>query len=113
MQIFVAGVRRAAPSRAASALIATIAHFELPGRPPSLSLALHALFLGSLVMDRSQYYWVAAEACFATLAEEGLRKDEVAKATASTPFRKGRLTFGSATLEVPGARVPLPAPVKL
>ena len=50
---------------------------------------------GPLVMDRSQYYWVAVEACFATLAEEGSRKDEVSKATASTEFKKGRLTFGS------------------
>ena len=50
---------------------------------------------GPLVMDRSQYYWVAMEACFATLAEEGSRKDEVSKATASTEFKKGRLTFGS------------------
>ena len=50
---------------------------------------------GNLVLDRDQYYWLAMLACFSTLAEEGSRKDEVAKATEATPFRKGRLTFAS------------------
>ena len=50
---------------------------------------------GNLVLDRNQYYWLALLACFSTLAEEGSRKDEVAKATEATPFRKGRLTFAS------------------
>ena len=43
----------------------------------------------------SGYYWLAVDACFQTLAEEGSRKDEVSKPTAATPFRRGRFTFAS------------------
>ena len=41
-------------------------------------------------------------ACFATLAEEGSRKDEVAKKTADTPFKKGRFTFASLVWKIGG-----------
>ena len=50
---------------------------------------------GSLTVDWNDYFWIAVDACFETLAEEGSRKDEVAKKTAATPFRKGRFTFAS------------------
>jgi hypothetical protein len=50
---------------------------------------------GALTVDWSSYYWLAVDACFQTLAEEGSRKDEVAKRTAATPFRRGRFTFAS------------------
>ena len=45
---------------------------------------------GALTVDWSSYYWLAVDACFQTLAEEGSRKDEVSKPTAATPFRRGR-----------------------
>ena len=50
---------------------------------------------GALTVDWNAYYWIAVDACFETLAEEGSRKDEVAKKAATTPFRKGRFTFAS------------------
>ena len=50
---------------------------------------------GALTVDWSSYYWLAVDACFQTLAEEGSRKDEVSKPTAATPFRRGRFTFAS------------------
>ena len=37
-----------------------------------------------LTVDWSSYFWTAVDACFETLAEEGSRKDEVAKKSAST-----------------------------
>ena len=50
---------------------------------------------GTLTVDWASYHWIAVDACFQTLGEEGSRKDEVAKKTAATPFRKGRFTFAS------------------
>ena len=50
---------------------------------------------GALTVDWSSYYWLAVDACFQTLAEEGSRKDEVSKPTAAAPFRRGRFTFAS------------------
>jgi hypothetical protein len=50
---------------------------------------------GGLTVDWSSYHWTAVDACFQTLAEEGSRKDEVAKKSAAVPFRKGRFTFAS------------------
>ena len=50
---------------------------------------------GNLKVDWASHYWVAVDACFQTLAEEGSRKDEVAKKSATTPRRKGRFTFAS------------------
>ena len=61
--------------------------------------------VGSLVVDWASYYWTALRALFSVLAESGNRKDEVAKATAKTPFRKGRFTFASLGFKVGG--VPL------
>eukprot|EP00964_Phaeocystis_antarctica_P099445 scaffold65289_cov33-Phaeocystis_antarctica.AAC.2 len=50
---------------------------------------------GMLTVDWCSYHWIAVDAYFQTLGEEGSRKDEVAKKTAATPFRKGRFTFAS------------------
>jgi len=69
--------------------------------------------LGRLVVDWESYHWRAVRACFATLAEEGSRKDEVAKATAATAFRKGRLTFASLVWKLGTAEVPDPSPAQL
>ena len=57
---------------------------------------------GGLTLRWKDYHWVAVRACFATLKEEGGRKDEVAKKTAATPFRKGRLTFASLVWHIGG-----------
>ena len=64
-------------------------------------------------MDWLDYYWRAVRACFATLAEEGSRKDEVAKETAATPFRKGRFTFDSLRWKIDGQEVICPTRAQL
>ena len=63
---------------------------------------------GNLTVDWSEYRWIATRACVATLAEEGSRKDEVAKATANTPFRKGRFTFASLAWYIDGKALKRP-----
>ena len=68
---------------------------------------------GALRVAWSSYYWRAVKACFATLAEEGSRKDEVAKENASTPFRKGRFTFESLVWKIDGREVHNPTEVQL
>ena len=73
-------------------------------------------FTGSMIDDMlrapdvewNTYHWTAVRACFATLAEEGSRKDEVAKEKASTPFRKGRFTFASLVWKIGGAELRRP-----
>ena len=60
------------------------------------------------MLDKSSYYWIAVDACFQTLAEEGSRKDEVAKKSAATPFRKGRFTFASLVWYIGGAELRRP-----
>ena len=57
---------------------------------------------GNLTVDWASYYWVAVDACFQTLAEEGSRKDEVSKKSLATPFRKGRFTFASLVWVIDG-----------
>ena len=52
-----------------------------------------------------RYYWIAIDACFQTLAEEGSRKDEVAKRSAATPCRKGRFTFASLVWFISGKEI--------
>ena len=66
---------------------------------------------GGLRVDWGAYHWRAVRACFATLAEEGSRKDEVAKETAATPFRKGRFTFDSLRWKIGGREVLNPSEV--
>ena len=50
------------------------------------------------------YLWVSVFATFAVLAETGMRKADVSKATARTAFAKGRLTFGKLTWEIDGVQ---------
>ena len=50
---------------------------------------------GKLTVDWSSYFWVAVGATFSVLAETGMRKGDVSRAASTTPFQKGRLTFGS------------------
>ena len=68
---------------------------------------------GALTVDWGSYFWKSVRACFATLAEEGSRKDEVAKAKASTPFRKGRFTFASLRWKIDGREVASPSRAQL
>ena len=63
---------------------------------------------GSLTLRWKDDHWVSVRACFATLKEEGGRKDEVAKKTAETPFRKGRLTFASLVWHIGGVDLHAP-----
>ena len=63
---------------------------------------------GDLVVDYAEYMWIAARATFATLAETGMRKGDVSKATKSTAFKRGRLTFGRLTWEINGTRMAAP-----
>ena len=56
--------------------------------------------------DWAQYYWVATAAWVSVLAEEGSRKEAIAKLSADTPFEKGRLTFASLTWSVNGEKLP-------
>ena len=65
---------------------------------------------GALTVRWSDYHWIAVRACFATLAEEGSRKDEVAKRTADTPFKKGRFTFASLVWKIGGDELRLRRP---
>jgi len=62
---------------------------------------------GALTVDWTSYYWTAVQACFATLAEEGSRKDEVAKESAKAPFRKGRFTFDSLRFKLGASAQPV------
>ena len=57
---------------------------------------------GSLQVQWDSYKWTALRALFSLLAESGERKDEVAKAKASTPFRKGRLSLASLAFKIGG-----------
>ena len=44
---------------------------------------------GALTVRWDDYYWIAVDACFETLAEEGSRKDEVSKKLAQIrPFAR-------------------------
>lgn len=58
--------------------------------------------VGHLVVEWDSYYWTSLYALFCVLAESGERKDEVAKANAATPFRKGRFTFASLSFKIGG-----------
>ena len=56
------------------------------------------------VVTRSSYFWVAALATFAVLAETGMRKADVSKPLASSPKARGRLTFASLRWEIDGVK---------
>ena len=57
-----------------------------------------------LVVALSSYFWVAALATFAVLAETGMRKADVSRPLASTPRARGRLTFESLRWEIDGIK---------
>ena len=58
-------------------------------------------------------FWVAVRATFMVLAETGMRKADVSKASQSTPFKRGRLTFASVVWRIGGERVPSPSAAQL
>ena len=75
----------------------------------AMLLTLDGTTRGELTVNRDEYFWKAMLACFATLAEEGSRKDEVAKESAKAPFRKGRFTFDSLRFKLGGKTVRNPS----
>jgi len=68
---------------------------------------------GELRVRWGSYHWIAVRAAFATMAETGMRKDEVAKKSHSVPFRLGRLTFASLVWKIGGVEVPNPTLAQL
>ena len=54
-------------------------------------------------VDWTSYTWISHAAWVSVLAESGERKDEIAKAAASTPFMRGRLTFASLVWRIAAA----------
>ena len=63
---------------------------------------------GGLTLRWGSYFWISAWACFSTMAETGMRCDEVAKPSAATPQRSGHLTFASLVWKIKGAMVEAP-----
>ena len=59
------------------------------------------------------YAGIATRAWVETLAEEGSRKDEIAKRDADTPLCKGRFTFASLCWLIGSVEVPAPTPAQL
>ena len=68
---------------------------------------------GGVVWDPTSYVGVAVIACFSTLAEEGSRKDEVAKLSADTPRCAGRFTFASLVWLIAAIELPAPTAAQL
>lgn len=68
-----------------------------------LALADGTVGAGFLV-DRSAYFWVAAFATLAVLAETGMRKADISKPAAGQATAKGRLSFASLTWEIDGVQ---------
>ena len=66
-----------------------------------------------LVWSWRSYAGVAHRAWICTLAEEGSRKDEIARGEASAPSCKGRFTFASLVWKIGGVEVPDPTPAQL
>lgn len=63
---------------------------------------------GTLTVDWASYMWVSVHATFAVLAETGMRKGDVSRATAKTPFTRGRLTFGKLVWLIAGVKTAAP-----
>jgi hypothetical protein len=63
---------------------------------------------GRLKVKWGSYFWVSVMATFSMQAETGARKAEVSKATATTAFGKGRLSFASITWFINGIRTATP-----
>ena len=66
-----------------------------------------------LVWDPTSYCGVAVVACFSTLAEDGARKDEVAKLSADAPLEGGRPTFAFLVWLVNGVELAAPTMAQL
>ena len=70
-------------------------------RPLTNAMVLAILSVGDglsgmgFEVDLTTYMWISVVATFAVLAETGMRKADVSKPLASTPFTRGRLTFAS------------------
>ena len=67
----------------------------------------------SLTVRWDEPFWVAARATLETLAETGMRKADVSKPTAGTPFKRGRLTFASLRWQLGGVRTATPTRAQL
>jgi len=78
-----------------------------------MMLATPAVTYLGLHCDWAQYFWVATCAWVSTLAEEGSRKEAIAKPSATTPFEKGRLTFASLVWLVCGVEYSSPTGAQL
>eukprot|EP00966_Prymnesium_polylepis_P212416 4920610-Prymnesium_polylepis.1 len=68
---------------------------------------------GGLRWSWTDYRGVATRACFDTLAECGMRKDEVSKKTAATARGAGHLTFASVVWKIDSLEVRDPTPAQL
>ena len=83
-----------------------------PARKNPLTNELIMGMLGAPV-DWTLHYWIAVRATFEVLAETGMRKADVSRATKATPFRKGRLTYASLTWSLGGKRTATPTLAEL
>ena len=88
-----------------------------PSRKKPLTNAIILLMLaardcatlgGSLVVCWATYFWISVRATFSVLAETGMRKGDVSKATKSTPHKKGRLTFAKLKWRIGGVEMAAP-----
>lgn len=59
-------------------------------------------------VDWQSDFWLGVCATISTLAETGMRKADVSKATATTPFKRGRLTLASVRWQIGGMRTAAP-----
>ena len=66
-----------------------------------------------LTVHWREYFWVAVDTTFAVLAETGMRKGDVSRATAATKFKKGRLTFAKLKWNINGTHTAAPTPRQL
>ena len=69
-------------------------------------------YLG-LTCNWAAYFWIATAAWVQVLAEEGSRKEAIAKPSANTPFERGRLTFASLVWLIASVEVPAPSAAQL
>ena len=71
--------------------------------------------LHGVTVDHHSYAWAATAAWVSTLAEDGDRKDEIAKASKNTPFELGRISFASLVFKIAacGGEVAFPTAAQL
>ena len=68
---------------------------------------------GGLTVDWDSYLWTAVDATVSVLAETGMRKADVSKATAQTKLVHGRLTFRRLTWLINGVQTAEPTVAQL